>query len=75
MIGAKLLHISFDHVDGFIRVYYGIRYSVLVGGEKYDFISNRIRYSIIIKSSITYVFSHNYDSYDSLPLEKTLTLL
>ena len=33
LIGAKLLHISFDQVDGFIRVYYGIRYSVLVGGD------------------------------------------
>ena len=39
---------------------------------------NSIRYLIGVKISITYVISHNYakikvDSYDSLPLEKTLT--
>ena len=39
---------------------------------------NSIRYLIVVKISITYVISHNYakikvDSYDSLPLEKTLT--
>ena len=40
---------------------------------------NRIRYLIGQKSGVTYVFSHNYarikiDSYNSLPLEKILTL-
>ena len=53
----------------FVRVYYG--------PEKYDAIYNRIRYLVSQKSIITYIFSHNYaririDSYDSLPLEKTL---
>ena len=46
--------------------------------EKYDFIYNRIRYLISVKSDITYVISHNYakfkvNSFDSLPLEKTMT--
>ena len=46
--------------------------------EKYDFIYNRIRYLISVKSDITYAISHNYakikvDSFDSLPLEKTMT--
>ena len=54
-------------------------YLVLFGYEKYDFNYKRIRYIIGVKSGIVYVFSHNYakikvDSYDSLPLEKTLTL-
>ena len=45
--------------------------------KKYDAIYNRIRYLIRIKRSITYVFHHYYakikvDSYDSLPIEKTL---
>ena len=70
MIGAKPLHIRFDKVDGFIRAYDGTRYLVLFGTEKYDAFHNRIRYLISQKSSITYVFSHNYarikiDSYDS----------
>ena len=47
--------------------------------EKYDAIYNRIRYFIGVKSGITYFSSHNYarikiHSYDSLPLEKTLSL-
>ena len=54
-------------------------YLVLFGYEKYDFNYKRIRYIIGVESGIAYVFSHNYakikvDSYDSLPLEKTLTL-
>ena len=78
MIGAKPLRIRFNKVDGFIRVYYGTIYLVLFGGEKCDFIYNRIRYLIGVKSGITYVISHNYakikvDLYNSLLLEKTLT--
>ena len=66
-------------IDAFIRVYNGRRYLVLVGGEKYDLIYNWIRYLIGVKFGIVYVISHNnakikVDSYDSLPLEKTLTL-
>ena len=60
---------------GFIRVYDRTRYLVLFRAEKYDFIYNRIRYIIGVKSGITYAISHNYekikvDSFDSLPLEK-----
>ena len=76
LIGAKLLHIRFDKIDGFIRVYDERRYLVLFGLEKYETMSSRTRYLISQKSSITYVFSHYYvkikvDSYDSLPIEKT----
>ena len=77
-IAAKQLRISFDKVDGFIRVHDRTRYLISFGAEKHDFIYHRIRYLIGVKSGITYVISHNYakakvDSYDSLPLEKTLT--
>ena len=46
--------------------------------EKYDVIFNMIRCLIEVKCGIKYVFCHNYasikvDSYDSLPLEETLT--
>ena len=79
LIGKKPLRIRFHKVDGFIRVYDGTRYLVLFSAEKYDAISDRIRYLISLKSSITYFTSHNYgrnkiDSYDALFLEKALTL-
>ena len=43
LMGTKPLHIRFVKVDGFITVYDGTRYLVLLGGEKYNFIYNRIR--------------------------------
>ena len=72
------MHISFVKVDGFITVYDGIRYLVLFGLKNYDAIYNKIRYLIGVKSGMTYTFFHNYarikvHSYDSLPLEETLT--
>ena len=75
MIGAKLLYIRFNKIDGCITVYNGARYLVLFGLEKYDVIYNRIRHLKCQKRGMTYVFSHYYakikvDSYDSLPLEK-----
>ena len=78
LIDSRCLYIRFNKIDGFIRVYDGTRYLVLFGSEKYDSIYDRIRYLISAKSEITYIISHNYaiikvDSYDSLPLEKTMT--
>ena len=75
LIVAKLLRIKFDKVAGFFRFYDGTRHLVFFGPEKYDTISNSIRYLISQTSGITYDISHNYakikaDSYDSLPLEK-----
>ena len=73
LIVEKSLCIRFEKVDVFIRIYDGTRYLVLSCGEKYDFIYNRIRYLIGVKSDITYDISHNdtkikTDSYDSFPL-------
>ena len=78
MIGDKLLRIRFNKIDGFIRVYDGTRYVVLLGAEKYDFIYSKIRYLTGIKHAITYIFTHDYtrikvDSYDSLHLKETWT--
>ena len=74
---AKPFRIALDKIDGFIRIYDGTRYLVLFGREKRDSIFNRIRYLISLKGGVTYIISHNYakikvDSYNSLPLEKTM---
>ena len=79
LIGPKPLCIRFDNIDWFIRIYDGNRYLTLFGSEKYDAIYDIIIYLISLKSGITSIFSHYYekikvDSYDSLPLEKRLTL-
>ena len=55
LIAAKPLCITFVKIDGYIRVYNGTRYLVLFGNEKYDFIYNRIRCLLGLKSGITYV--------------------
>ena len=57
----------------------GSRYSVLFESKKYDSIYNKIRYIVSVKSGMTYIIFHNYakikvDSYDSLPLEKTMAI-
>ena len=70
-INAKPLCIRFDKIDGLFRVYGGTRYLALFESKKYDFIYNRSRYIIGLKSDIPYVISHNFekikvDSYDSL---------
>ena len=73
LIDTKPLCITFNKADGFTTFYNGSRYLVLFGSEKYNAIYNRIRYLISLKSSITYVISHNYAriKIDVLPLEKT----
>ena len=51
----------------------------MFGSEKYDPIYDKIRYVKSLKSGVTYIFSHYFakikvDSYDSLLIEKRLTL-
>ena len=75
MIDSKSLYIT---LDGFIRAHDGTRYFALFGDEKYDFILNRIRYLIRVKSRNTCIISHNcpkvkVHSNDYLPLEETMT--
>ena len=69
------MHIRFNKIDGFLKVYDGTRYLVLLGKEKHDSISDRIRYLISVKSCIAYIISYNFasikvDSCYSLPLER-----
>ena len=68
LIDSEPLHIIFDKIDEFIRVYDRTCYLVLFRSEKYYSIYKRIKY----------FNSHNYatikvDSYDFLPLGKTMT--
>ena len=77
-MGSKSLRISFGEIDGFIRIYDGIRYLVLFGHLWYDEIYARIRYLVSEKSGITNSINHNFarikiDSYNSLSIEKILT--
>ena len=44
LINPKPLHIRFDTIDGFIRIYDRTRYLTLFGTEKYEAIYDRIRY-------------------------------
>ena len=79
LIDPKPSRMRFDKINRFIIIYDGTRYLTLFRSEKYDAINERIRYLIRLKSGITYIFSHYFakikiDSYDSLPLEKILTL-
>ena len=61
LIDTKPLHIRFNKIDGFIRVYDRTRYLELFVSKKYDFIYNRVRYLIGV------------DKYDSWPLQITVT--
>ena len=80
LFSSKPLCIRFDKVDGFIRVYDGMRYLVLFTPKKHDVIYKRIWCLLLLAKEVTVhmFFSHNsakikFDSSDSLPLEKTLT--
>ena len=66
------MHIRFNKVVEFIRIYDETRYLVLFCPEKYDAIYNRTGYLISQNSNIMYNFSYNYARikillYGSLP--------
>ena len=51
-MGSIPLCIMFDEIDGFIKIYDGIRYLVLLYGGFYDEIHDRINYLIIFRSTV-----------------------
>ena len=57
-MGLKPLRVWLVKIDGFIKIYDGIRYLVLFGPEIYDAIYNRVRYPIGEKSSFTDIINH-----------------
>ena len=77
-MGSIPVRIRFDKIDGFIKIYDGIRYLVILGHSCFEEIFDRIKYLISEKSGITDSINHNFaririDSCNSLPIEKILT--
>ena len=52
-MGVKPYRIWFDNLDGFTKIYDGIRYFVLFASEKYNAIYDKINYLVSEKSGIT----------------------
>ena len=79
-VSSKPLRIWFYEIDGFLKIFDGIRYLVLLGHSWYDKICdmiNFINYHVIeksgIKDSINRYFARiRIDSNNSLLVEKTL---
>ena len=72
----KPMHIRFDKIDAFIKIYDGIIYLVLL---EYSDIYDKIKYLKSGKSGITDNIDRNFaririDSYNYLPVEKILIL-
>ena len=59
-MGSRPLRIKFDKIDGFIKIYDGIRYLELFGYWKCDEIFGNIKYGISEESGIT-KFCRNRD--------------
>ena len=78
-MGSKPLHMMFNKIDGFIKIYDGIKYLILFNNHfPYDEICDKIKYLISEKSGITDSVNYNFaririDSYNSLPIEKILS--
>ena len=70
LIDSKPLRSRFNKIDGSIRVYDGARYLVLVGGKKYDFIYNRIRYFIRVVVLLSIFFFYRYIITDTFKQHK-----
>ena len=73
---TKPLRIWFERIDGFIKIYDGIRHLVAFAPESFNAIYDKILISE--KGGITYSTNHNFaririDSYNFLPIENTLT--
>ena len=59
--GAKLFHIFFDEVDGYVRKHDGTKCLTLFrSDEKYENIFGRIGYLIMLKSNISGAYSCKY---------------
>ena len=77
-MGSIPFGIRFDEIDGFIKIYDGIRYLVLFS-YLYDEICDRIKYLTSEKSGIADSIDSNFakiriDLYSYLPIEEILTI-
>ena len=71
------MRITFNKINGFIKIYDGTKYLTLLGSQKYD--TMIIKYRRSLKSGIAYILYHYFakikvDSDDFLPIEKRSTL-
>ena len=57
LIEPKPLHIRFDQIDGFIRIYDGAKYLTLFGLEEYEVIYDRIRYKKVASHMFFFTIS------------------
>ena len=69
---ARPLRIRINKINGFIKIYDGVRSSILFDYERYNASYDRIKYLKSGKSGITDIINHNFarirtDSYNSLP--------
>ena len=60
VMGLIPLCIRFNKIDGFIKIYYGIRYLVILGHSWFGEICDSIKYLINEKSGITNTINHNF---------------
>ena len=59
-MGSVPLRIRFDKIDGFMKIYDGLRYLVLFNRRWCDKICDRIEYLVSVKIVITYSINHNF---------------
>ena len=57
-MGSIPLHIRFDEIDGFIKIYHGMRYLVLFSNSLYDKICDRPKYLRSKENGITDSINH-----------------
>ena len=74
-MGTKVLHIRFNEIDGFIKIYDGIRYLVSFDHGWFDKICVRIKFLLSEKNDIADSINHNFgiiriDSNSYLPIKK-----
>ena len=50
----------FEKIDGFMKIFDGIRYLVLLASERYNAIYDKIRYLVSENSGITDSINHNF---------------
>ena len=79
-MGLIPLCIRFEKIDGFIKIYDGIRYLVILDRNWLDKICDSVKYLISEKGGITDIINHNFaririDSYNSLPVQHCVIML
>ena len=60
LIGPDQLSVKSDKINGFIKIYAGIRYLVLYDYERYNAIDERIKNLVSEKSGITDIINYNF---------------